>query len=277
VIANARMYSVSPEATDVWRELLLAICAQAGLPAEYIEHAPPAPLEDLWRRTDSGATFMCGLPFSRAQPQPLLVAAPVPAPPEFGDQAQYCSDLVVRADSPFRSVADTFGGRLALTVPGSQSGCVAALTYFMGVDRARPLFAEIIAPTITPLGALCAVVDGRADVAPLDSYAFRLLQRYRPDLTVRVRRIGQTVPTPIPPLVASPGVLDRDRLRILQSAFLEAHRNASITPLMDELLLRRFALPSVASYEALRLGFEAATRYWAVEALAAVTHPDFAF
>jgi ABC-type phosphate/phosphonate transport system substrate-binding protein len=173
-------------------------------------------------------------------------------------------------------VADTFGGRLALTVPGSQSGCVAALTYFMGVDRARPLFAEIIAPTITPLGALRAVVDGSADIAPIDSYAFRLLQRYRPDLTQRVRSVGQTVPTPIPPLVASPGAVDRDQLRILQSAFLEAHRNASINPLMGKLLLRRFAQPSAASYEALRLGFEAATRFWAVEALAAVTHPAFA-
>ena len=127
-IANARMYSVSPAVAALWRELLSALIAQAGVSASVIEHAEPAPLDELWKRRDMGAVFMCGLPFSRTEPRPVLLAAPVPSPPEFAGQPRYWSELVVRADSGFRTVEDTFGGRIAFTVPGSQSGCVAALS-----------------------------------------------------------------------------------------------------------------------------------------------------
>ena len=291
MIANARMYSVSPPVAGLWRTLLSAVIAEAGVAVTLIEHAAPAPLEELWSRSDQGAVFMCGLPFSRAQPQPMLIAAPVPSPAEFGGQAQYWSDFVVRADSAFGTVEETFGQRIAFTVRESQSGYAAALSYFMSAQRAsrsaesQPLYAEVIAPTITPLGALSAVIEGAADIAPLDSYAFRLLRVHRPDLTSRVRVVGRTVPTPIPPLVASPhepppvafAILQRQRdLGALQSAFLDAHRTASARSSMKALLLDRFVRPEAAAYAVLRERFAAATRYWSEHPFAAVTHPGFA-
>jgi hypothetical protein len=300
MIANARMYSISPEAGTLWRSLLSNIIAQAGVPVTVIEHPAPAPLSALWSRPDQAAVFMCGLPYSRTDPQPVLVAAPVPSPAEFGDRPDYWSDFVVREASGFRSVKDTFGKRIAFTVPDSQSGCVAALSYFMALHgagdptstghalsssshvgrsaeqvspSAHPdtlLFSEIIAPTITPLGALTAIVNGAADVAPIDAYALRLLQRYRPDLTSQIRIVGRTGPTPIPPLVASS---EEPRL---QSAFLEADQIASIKEIMDKLLLRRFMRPDPSGYAMLRQRFAAATAYWSRNPLAAVVHPAFA-
>ena len=292
MIANARMYSVSAEAGAAWRELLSGIIAQAGVPATVIDHPAPAPLEDLWSRPDLTAVFMCGLPYSRTEPQPVLIAAPLPSPPEFHGAAAYWSDFVVRDDSAFRTVPDTFGKRIAFTVPSSQSGCVAALTYLMAAHRElavdaaaltprrapplrTPLFGEIIAPTINPTGALTAVVEGTADIAPIDSYALRLLFKYRPDLTSQVRVVGQTGPTPIPPLVASATSASEKELAALRSAFLEANRSASLKPQMDELLLLGFALPDPNSYAVLRERFEAATAYWRSNRLAAHTHPAF--
>jgi ABC-type phosphate/phosphonate transport system substrate-binding protein len=287
VIANARMYSVSAEAGTVWRELLSGIIAKAGVPVVVIDYPAPAPLEDLWLRTDQAAVFMCGLPYSRAEPRPVLIAAPLPSPAEFHGAPHYWSDFVVRKDSAFHRVEDTFGKRIAFTVPGSQSGCVAALTYLMAAHRemtgqaparaARraPLFSEIIAPTITPMGALAAVVDGAADIAPIDSYALRLLRKYRPDLASAVRVVGQTVPTPIPPLVASATSASEKALTALQSAFLQAHQSASLKPLMDELLLLRFARPDSNAYPVLRERFDTATAYWRSHRLAAVTPPAF--
>jgi ABC-type phosphate/phosphonate transport system substrate-binding protein len=287
MIVNARMYSVSTEAGAVWRELLSAIIAQAGVPASVIDYPPPAPLEDLWLRTDQAAVFMCGLPYSRAEPRPALIAAPVPSPAEFHGAPRYWSDFVVRKDSALQTVQDAFGKRIAFTVPGSQSGCVAALTYLMAAQREMradaeaqavrraPLFSEIIAPTITPMGALAAVVDGAADIAPIDSYALRLLRRYRPDLASAVRVVGETVPTPIPPLVASATAASEKERAALQSAFLEAHQSASFQPLMDELLLLGFARPDSNAYALLRERFDAATAYWSSHRLAACTHPAF--
>ncbi len=297
MIANARMYSVSAQAGAVWWALLSRILAQAGVPATVIDHPAPAALEDLWSRPDLAAVFMCGLPFSRTQPQPVLIAAPIPSPPEFRGAPAYWSDFVVREDSAFRTVPDTFGRRIAFTVPGSQSGCVAALAYLMAAHRElvvgaaprprseppsraglpqAPLFSEIIAPTITPLGALAAVVDGAAEIAPIDSYALRLLRRYRPDLTSAVRVVGQTLPTPIPPLVASAASASEKELGALQSAFLQAHHNPSQKSLMAELLLLAFSRPDPNAYAVLRERFDAAAAYWRANRLADHTHPAFA-
>jgi ABC-type phosphate/phosphonate transport system substrate-binding protein len=292
-IANARMYAVSPEAAAAWRALLSAVFATAEIRVTVIDHPAPAPLEDLWRRTDQGAVFMCGLPFSRAEPQPLLIAAPVPNLEDFKGRAEYWSEFVVRTDSGFTAVEDTFGKRLALTVPHSQSGCVAALSFFLAAHRSAPtgapLFGEIIAPTITPLGALTAVIDGAADLAPIDSYTLRLLQRYRPELTSRVRVLARTVPTPIPPLVASHAALRTPQARFtakgmaadgcagrLAAVFAGAHLHAPLKALMEPLMLQRFERPDPEAYDVLRDRFEAAIRYWGAHRLAAVTHPAFA-
>jgi len=271
MIANARMYSVSPPVAQLWRELLSAAIERAGLPITVLDHAEPLALDELWARTDQAAVFMCGLPYSRSQPRPVLMAAPVPAPADFRGRPQYWSELVVRDDSEFRSIEDTFGRRLALTVPGSQSGCVAALSYLMTAGGRHPLYGEIIEPQITPLGAMSAVIRGAADVAPIDSYALCLLRRYRPELTSQLRSVARTESTPIPPLVASSAVGES-----LRSALLEAHHNAATQSLMEKLLLERFVRPDPASYDVLQRRFDVATQYWREHALADVIHPVFA-
>jgi ABC-type phosphate/phosphonate transport system substrate-binding protein len=272
MIANARMYSVNPEAAALWRRLLAAVVEHAGLDIALIEHTEPAPINELWQRPDKAAVFMCGLPFSLSDPRPELIAAPVPSPAAFRGLPQYWSEMVVRKDSGFQTIEDTFGGRIALTVPDSQSGCLAALYYLMTAADRFPPYGEVITPKVTPLGAMSAVIDGAADVAPIDSYAFCLLQKYRSDLTSQLRTIARTVPTPIPPLVASVAGLET-----LQAAFLEAHRIATIVPLMAALLLERFVRPDPSSYDALRLNFETVTRYWRTRPLAATVHPAFVF
>jgi ABC-type phosphate/phosphonate transport system substrate-binding protein len=272
MIANARMYSVSPESAELWRRLLAAVIEHAGLDIAVVEHSAPAPINELWRRPGKAAVFMCGLPFSRSDPRPELIAAPVPSPPDFRGLPQYWSEMVVRKDSGFQTIKDTFGGRIALTVPDSQSGCLAALYYLMTAADRFPLYGEVITPKVTPLGAMSAVIDGAADVAPIDSYAFCLLQKHRSDLTSQLRTIGRTARTPIPPLVAS-----STGLETLQAAFLEAHRIAAMTPLMEGLLLERFVCPDPVSYDALRSNYRTATGYWRAHALAAVVHPAFVF
>ena len=277
MIANARMYSVTPAVGALWRQLLAAIAARAAVALTVVDHPEPMPISELWRRQDLGAVFMCGLPFARSEPRPVLIAAPVPAPPEFGGQPRYWSEFVVRVDSGFQVLEETLGYRIAFTAPDSQSGCVAALYYFMeasGLLEAaarRPLYKEVIAPQVTPLRALTAVADGLADVAPIDSFAFRLLRRYRPELTDRVRVIAQTTPTAIPPIVAtSPMPLS------LETAFVEAHNNLSMKPVLQSLELERFAHPDAASYDLVRQRFDAVTDYWRERPFAAVAHPVFA-
>jgi ABC-type phosphate/phosphonate transport system substrate-binding protein len=284
MIANARMYAVTAQVAELWRALLSAVTAQAGMNAEVIEHAPPAAIEDLWRRTDMAAVFMCGLPYSRADPKPTLIAAPVPSPAEFAGLPKYWSELVVRSDSPFHDLESTLGGTICLTAPNSQSGYAAALQYLMAFDMARggkagarsPLYREIAAPAVTPLGAVTAVVAGAADLAPIDAYAYRLLQKYRGDLTSRLRTVARTARTPIPPLVASiAGVTSSGAAASLRAAFTAAHRDPALKVLLADLELSHFVTPDPRDYDALRINFESAMAYWRVHPLAEIVHPAF--
>jgi ABC-type phosphate/phosphonate transport system substrate-binding protein len=270
MIANARMYAVTPEVGALWQRLLSALGQRAAIDLEIVSHPAPQPLAELWQREHKAAVFMCGLPFARGTFAADLLAAPVPSPAAYEGRPEYWSELVVRRDSPYRSLADTYGQRIAFTVPDSQSGYAAPLNFLRTQPGPWPRYREVVAPCITPLGALQAVIGGLADVAPVDSYAFALFAQYRPDLTAQVRSVARTAPTPIPALVSSPG--DYDALR---AAFLSAHTDPQLAPLLGALLLERFARPERSSYETLRTAFEQSLDYWHAHALAAVVHPAF--
>jgi ABC-type phosphate/phosphonate transport system substrate-binding protein len=275
LIANARMYSVSAQVADLWRRLLLGVGREAGMDLEMVEHAAPAPLEELWQRQDQAAVFMCGLPFARGRAvggncTSQIIAAPVPSPADFRGMPIYWSELVVRSDSRFATIADTFGGRIAFTVAQSQSGYAAPLRFLAQGPGPEPRYGEVVAPCVTPLNALRAVIDGAADVAPIDSYAFALLERHCPHLTSEVRSVARTEPTPIPPLVASPG-----SFAALQAAFLEAHRNDALREVMQALLLERFVLPDPVAYDKLDVGFTESLAFWRLHRIASIVHPAF--
>jgi hypothetical protein len=81
VIANARMYAVTPEVEAAWRALLAHIARDAQVPLEYLPYPAPQPLEQLWARTDLGAVFMCGFPIALKLAPVVPLAAPIPRAP----------------------------------------------------------------------------------------------------------------------------------------------------------------------------------------------------
>jgi ABC-type phosphate/phosphonate transport system substrate-binding protein len=127
------------------------------------------------------------------------------------------------------------------------------------------------------LGALEAVLRGVADIAPIDSYAFSLLGMHRPDLIARVRVVGSTTPTPIPPLVASRSGADGSARAALSLALIAAHTDDTLKPLLEGLLLQRFVQPDPAGYDLLKQRFVATTAYWREHPLAAATHAAFSW
>jgi hypothetical protein len=107
-------------------------------------------------------------------------------------------------------------------------------------------------------------------VAPIDAYAYRLLQKYRGDLTSKLRTVARTARTPIPPLVAS-----IEGATGLRAAFTAAHRDPALKVLLGGLELSHFVTPDPRDYDALRIRFESATAYWREHPLAEIVHPAF--
>lgn len=246
------MYAVTAEARELWRRLLDRVGHAAGVPLTYVEHAAPAPLEALWSRDDLGVAFMCGYPFARAEPPLQAVAAPVPRNPRCGGCAVYWTDLVVRADSPFRTLADTFGGRIGWTVEHSQSGFNALRHHLLAhrAGRDAPLYRASVGPLVTPRRVVEAVLSGEIDVGPLDSYFHDLLRRFEPETASRLRSVDLTPRTPMPLLVASPGI-DPETVGRLRQALLASSQDSGIAGVLADLQLAGFAAPQPESYRLL--------------------------
>jgi ABC-type phosphate/phosphonate transport system substrate-binding protein len=249
LIANARMYAVTPGVREAWQRLFDWMARTSGVPLEYIDHAAPAPLETLWAREDLGATFMCGFPFALAPRKPGLIAAPVPSPPRYGGMAQYCTDFIVRADRPFARLSDTFGGRIGWTVGHSQSGYNAVRYHLLRYrgEQNKPLFAKWVGPLITPRRVIEHVIDGEIDVGPLDSYVHDLLRRHEPETAARLRTVESTAMTPIPPLIASPTVTE-DIVKRLRGALMSGAIQTEMAATLEALMVTRFAPVNPADY-----------------------------
>jgi ABC-type phosphate/phosphonate transport system substrate-binding protein len=260
VIANARMYAVTPEVEAAWRALLAQVAEEAAVPLRYESYPAPLPLEKLWRRRDLGAVFMCGFPIATELAQVTPLAAPIPRAPWAQRRALYRTDLIVREDAPYQRLEDTFGGRAGWTVAHSHSGFNALRHHLLRYrTAARPaLYHEMTGNLVTARRVLDDVREGRLDVGPLDAYWHLLLARHAPQLTKGIRILASTETAPMPAFVTGnevgPGLVRR-----LREAFTGAADRPWFAALAEPLLLEGFAAVSRDSFAPL-LEWDAAAR-----------------
>jgi ABC-type phosphate/phosphonate transport system substrate-binding protein len=262
LFANARMYSVSPAVAQAWQRLLTWMLARAALPWSVLDYPAPRPLNELWRRDDLGCALMCGLARAVSFPRAALIVAPVVDEPRYGGAPIYFTDIVVRADSSYGSLEDTFGARVGYTVRDSHSGYVALREYLLPyrVARGASLYADVIGSLVSPRAVVEALVAGRIDVGPLDSYAHDLIRANQPQLAARLRTIATTRPAPIPPFVTT-APLPPDAVQNLQAAFAQANAAPELQPLRDTLRLAKFVVPQPEDYETFHARSAASERY----------------
>ena len=251
-IANARMYAVTPAVEQGWQALLARVADEAGVRLAYQSYPAPQPLEELWSRPDLGCVFMCGYPIAKRLAAVRPIAAPIPKAAWAAGRAVYRTDLIVRDDAGFRTLADTFGHRAGFTVGHSQSGFNAWRHHLLRRrTAARPrLYAEMVGNLVTARKILDSVRSGQIDVGPLDAYWHLLLARSDPASTSGIRVLESTALTPIPALVAAeaapPELVDR-----LRAALVAAASRSWFADYSDLLQLAGFEPVSARSYDAM--------------------------
>jgi ABC-type phosphate/phosphonate transport system substrate-binding protein len=249
-VANARMYSVSPDAASAWNELFEWLAQESGVELQVLNHGFPAELSELWSRPDLGCAFMCGFPYRLAKNPPRAVAAPVPLGAPAEGRPVYATRLVVRADSSFRSLEDSFGGRLGYTTEDSHSGYNALRHHLLPyrLQHGAKLYRQSIGPLETPSRVIEAIVTEAIDIGPLDSYALDLMLRHDPGLEKQIRIVATTDTAPIPFLVASEGCPD-DVVAAMQTALLKFGEVSACAELRDRLCLQGFAPVMIEDYD----------------------------
>jgi ABC-type phosphate/phosphonate transport system substrate-binding protein len=252
MLANARMYSVTPGSKAAWSRLFEWVIARAGVDVGLVDHDPPKLLSDLWERSDLGAVMMCGLPLSRRTVQPVILAQPLPSLSRYAGRAVYCTDIVVGANSPFSTLEDTFGHRAGYTLKDSQSGYYAFRHHLMTAHASvREPYTSITGGLMNPRGVIKAIAENRIDVGPLDGYVHDLIRHTEPEYAAQVRIIAATDPTPMPAIIATAPIAETEVAR-MRDAFKAAIATAELAAEREALLLADFLVPDAAVYQVQR-------------------------
>jgi len=256
LVANARMYTVEPETAAAWRALLAWVARAAEVPMRYDAHAAPAALPELWRRDDLGCALMCGFPLATWHdahvPRPVPLAALVSMDSEAPDRALYRTALVTPAESALSSAEALRGCRFAYTTPDSQSGYQAVREWV--VEHAQSSrgrwFGALVGPLVTPRGIVDALLRGDADAGALDAYWLSLLQAHEPATAARLRVLGWTAWSPMPPFVCSAAVPAVTRQRIAAALVAAGHAPA-LARVRETLRLATIVSADPATYDRL--------------------------
>jgi ABC-type phosphate/phosphonate transport system substrate-binding protein len=246
------MYAVTPEVEAGWRALLDHITREADVELTYVSYPAPQPLEDLWSRPDLGSVFMCGYPIALKLAPVIPIAAPIPRAEWARGRAVYRSDLIVRQDSPYVTLEDTFGARAGWTVAHSQSGFNAFRHHLLAYRTPeRPaLYAQMVGDLVTARNILDSVRDGRIDIGPLDAYWHMLIAHHAPELTAGIRVLTSTAVAPMPAFVAA-AAAPPEMVARLRAAFASAAQRPWFGRFADLLLLEGFTEVSEASFATL--------------------------
>jgi phosphonate transport system substrate-binding protein len=224
-----------------------------GRAVEFIDRLPWPERE---RRFWAGAIdvcWICGLPYVRESDRMRRVeiaAAPVPAAERYGDAPVYFSDVVVRADSPFRRFADLHGAVWAYNEPASHSGHN-VVRYEMARRGLDSDFFGRVLESGAHQTSLDLILAGVADASAIDSTVLETESMRRPGLASQVRIIDTFGPSPIPPWVFSPAVAPGLR-REIRAVLLAMSEDAEGAEVLAAGAMRRFQAVDDASYEAIR-------------------------
>lgn len=245
LIACTRMYNATEAVVSTWQSFVQEVATRSGTPLTFERWPYPLDIEELWKRPDLGLTFICGRVFILYGQKHVPIAVPVRA--ESG-MPVYNSKLLVRADSTFARLEDTFGSRLGWTVTHSHSGFLAVkkLLAPYQAKSASPLY-ENVGPLHTPANCLKALAQDAADIVPLDGWYYELLQRHAPEKLAGTRILIETDNYPMPFLAASPGT-DPAVCERLAAAVQEVAALPAMRPALELLGLTGFARPNPTDY-----------------------------
>src|SRR5262249_9918497 len=212
-LASLPMYDL-PElhaATDAWWQGLARAFRREGIADVPDGLDRRQCYRDAWLARDLLFSQTCGYPLVHA----LAGRVELVATPSYGAEgcegSNYCSLVIVRADSTVGAIEDLRGLRCAINGHDSQSGYNTLRALVATVAKEGRFFGSV-AVSGSHMASLAIVASGQADVAAVDCVTHGLLARYRPQALAGTRVLCRTASAPSLPYVTRAGA-DADLLR----------------------------------------------------------------
>ncbi len=198
--------------------------------------------------------WICGLPYvwkaDRTPGRIEPLAAPVMRGSRYQNRPIYFSDVVVRRDSPYQSLADLRGGAWAYNEPGSHSGYNVVRYSLARQGKTLAYFGRVVEAGAHQV-SLQMVLRREVDASAIDS---TVLEQELSDHTAigpQIRIIDTFGPSPIPPWVA-PGSLPASLKSDLGEIFVQMHTEPEGKAILEKARMTRFAAVVDQDYDPIR-------------------------
>jgi len=209
---------------------------------------------DVFAAGEADAGFICGLPYVRLAgerpPAVVPLAAPALEGARYGGRPVYFSDVIVRHDSPFQTLADLRGSRWSYNDPDSHSGYSLTRYELARRGETQGYFGAVIAAGFHQ--ASIRLVDaGVVDATAIDSQVLAIALRDDSAFAARLRVIATFGPSTIQPVVAARHVPERLRAA-MRAALLAMGDDVAGRAALAPGFVTRFVPVTDATYDDIR-------------------------
>lgn len=214
---------------------------------------------DACARDENEVCFVCSLPYVQMERAGTSPAVPVAAPVLMGERYDgrpvYFSDVIVRADGPFRSFLDLRGHSWAYNEPLSHSGYGITRYHLLELGETHGFFSEVIAAGFHET-AIRLVANGEVAGSAVDSQVLEIALRDDPSLVRALRVVDRFGPSTIQPVAVSLRVPELQRNEI-REVLTTMHEDSAMRERLARGLVERFVPVGPSSYDDIRAMLEA--------------------
>jgi phosphate/phosphite/phosphonate ABC transporter binding protein len=258
VTVSLPMYEVSDavkQADDVFWSHLRKKLETEGVRAPAVLARTSGALLDQWKDKHLLLSQTCGYPYAHILMDRgvKIIGTPVYTTNHALPAGEYRSVIIVRADAPYRSLADLKGKKAGVNSMGSNSGMnafrAAVAAGFPETELRQGVFASVIT-TGGHLNSVRMVGNGQIDVAAIDSVSYDLIQRDHPELAAKTRVLMNTPSAPGLPMITGAQTDDAtiEKIRTAIKELLAHPDDDALRHALAEMKLKDFVVIDAQTY-----------------------------
>jgi phosphate/phosphite/phosphonate ABC transporter binding protein len=251
-VVSLPMYEVSDtmkKADDIFWSRLQDKLKSLGMDAPATLTRTEGALVDQWQGEQLLLSQTCGYPYVHILMQQgvRIVGTPVYTTNNELPPGVYRSVIIVRAGTPYRTLADLKGKKAGVNDMGSNSGMnlfrATLASSFPRQALEHGIFASVIL-TGGHLNSVRMVANGQIDVAAIDSVSYDLIRRDYPELAAKTRVLMVTPSAPGLPMITGARTDDAtiEKIRIAIKELLTQPGDAQLRWALDEMKLKGFVV-----------------------------------